>query len=835
MLELSDIRFAFRLWRRHPTLVIVASLSLGLGVGATTTMFSVVNRVANYELGFQDEERLVAIWNTSTQNGRTNQQPVSWEIVEPLLERHASFEAIGMFQPAGIPVTLSGTTETTRVRQTPVNVDGLAITGITPLIGRTYRLDDFDDVVRQKEARSIVISYDTWQQYFNGSPDAIGQVLRVDGEPRTVIGVMPRGFSLVPWLDGIAFWAATDLRPIPYVRWLMAVGRLRPGVSVAAAEAEVVAVTRQVLESRGEKPDSLTAKIVPLHEEFFGGPTSALTFLLGSVSFVLLIGCANVANLLLAAGAARQREFALRAATGAGRRRLIRQLLTENLMLSLVGGALGLLLAFAGIRLHALIVPDQFPSLLRDVSIDARVLGFALAMSVLSSFVFGLWPALRASRVDLSDSLKEGARTVAGGRRRGRNALLVAEVGLSMVLLVGAGLMLQGFMNEQRKLPGFDIQRLLTADILLGGPTYFNKTPHDTNVLTGQAEVFYDRLLERVRGLPGVVRAGIVTRLPMDTWPHSFTIVGRPAPPEGQAFRADFSEVDPELFDTLGLPLLRGRGFDDRDVASSPWVAIVNRTFAERYFKDEDPVGQSIRVSIGWGGQPGTFEEPQPRQIVGVVSNVTYPSYFTEPPAVIYAPFRQHLLEYGSEDQWIHTGKTLMVRTSGDPLLLIGPLKDTVERLDPDQTVNEFRTMEQRIENVGSVVTGRFLTSLFTAFGILAVVLAMVGVYGVMSWAIGQRTIEFGVRMALGARRRDVVLMLLAQSLRPILLGVVLGVLGGIGLSRVLNSMFWSITTVDPIVLAGISGLMVTAALAAAWAPMRRVLRLQPQEVLRDE
>jgi putative ABC transport system permease protein len=835
MLDLSDVRFALRLWRRHPTLVIVASLSLGLGIGATTTMFSAVNRVAGYELGFQDEDRLVTIWNTSTESGNINQQPVSWEIVQPLLERQGSFEAIGMFQPAGIPVTLSGTTEATRVRQTPVNVDGLAITGVAPLMGRTYRMDDFEDVVRQKEARSIVISYDAWQQYFEGSPDVIGRALRVDSEPRTVIGVMPRGFSLVPWLDGISFWAATDLRPIPYVRWLMAVGRLKPGASLAAAEAEVAAVTRQVLESRGEKPDSMTAKIVPLHEQFFGGPTSALTLLLGSVSFVLLIGCANVANLLLAAGAARQREFALRAATGAGRRRLIRQLLTENLMLSLVGGTLGLLLAFAGVRLYALIVPDGFPSLLRDVPIDARVLGFALAVSVASSVVFGLWPALRASRVDLSETLKEGTRTVAGGRRRGRNALLVAEVGLSMVLLVGAGLMLQGLTNEQRKLPGFDTRRLLTADILLGGPKYFNKTSHDTNVVTDQAEIFYEQLLERVRSMPGVVRAGIVSRLPLDTWPHTFAIVGRPRPPEGQAFRADFSEIDPHLFETLGLPLLRGRGFDQRDVAAAPWVAVVNRTFAERYFKDEDPIGKAIRVSIGWGGQPGTFEEPQPRQIVGVVADVTYPSYYNEPQAVIYAPFRQHLGEYGSEDQWIHTGKTLLVRTSGDPLALTRSIQETVVRLDPDQTVNEFRTMEQQIQNVGSVVTSRFLTSLFTAFGFLAVVLAMVGVYGVMSWAVGQRTTEFGVRMALGARHRDIVLMLLAQSFRPILLGVALGVLGGIGLSRVLNSMFWSITTADPIVLAGIATLMIASALAAAWAPLQRVLRLQPQQVLRDE
>ena len=833
MLDLSDVRFAFRLWRRHPTLVAVASISLGLGVGATTTMYSVVNRVAHYELGFAEVDRLVAVWSIDTEQEQ-NRQPPSFDIVQALLEHGGAFEAFGMFQPAGIPVTLSGTGETIRVNQTPVNEDGLSIVGVAPLLGRTYRLDDFDDVVKQKEARAIVISYDTWQRHFEGSPDAIGKALRVDGEPRTVIGVMPEGFALAPWLDDIAFWAASDLRPVSYARWMMAVGRLKPGVSVAAAEAEATAVSRQVLEAAGQKPGNAAAKVVPIHEDFFGNPQSALTFLLGSVSFVLLIGCANVANLLLAAGAARQKELALRAATGAGRGRLIRQLLTENLMLALVGGALGLVVAFVGIRLHAAIVPAQFPDLLRHVSIDARVLAFALAISAVSSLVFGLVPALRASRVDLSETLKEGARSVGGGRRRGRNALLVAEVSLSMVLLVGAGLMMRGFLEEQRKLPGFDSDRLLTADILLGGPKYFSKTPHDTNLVTPQSEIFYDQLLERVRALPGVTRAGIGSREPMDVWMHPFAIVGKPvsdqAPP-----RADFSEVDAGFFDTLGVALLRGRGIEEQDVAASPWVAVVNKTFADRYFAGEDPIGKALRISIGWGGQPGTMQEPQAREIVGVVADVTYPSFFQATPAAIYVPFRQHLLEYGSEDQWIHTRKVLAVRTSGDPLGLVRPILDEVKRIDPDQTAHDFMTMEQRVASSGSVANSRFLASLFSAFGILAILLAMVGVYGVMSWVVGQRTTEFGIRMAVGARPRDVVLMLLGQSLRPIFLGVLLGVLGGLGLSRLLNNMFWRMTAADPVVLGGISMLMVAAALVSAWAPMHRVMRLEPQRVLRDE
>jgi hypothetical protein len=330
-------------------MVIVAGLSLGLGVGATTTMYSVVNRVANYELGFAGVDRLVVLWSTNPERG-IQQQPPNWEIVRAILEHGQAFESFGFFQDNGAPVTLAGTTETSRVSQMPVDVNGLSVVGVRPLLGRTYRLEDFDDVVKQKEARAIVISYDTWQRRLGGASGVIGTSIHVDGEPRTIIGVMPRDFALVPWEDRIAFWAANDLRKIPEARWMTAVGRLKPGVSIASAQAEATAITRQVLEGRGEKPGGNAARVVPLHDAFFGGATNGLTFLLGAVSFVLLIACANVANLLLAAGTARQKEMALRAATGARHGRLVQQLLTENLLLAFAGCGFGLALAFWGTR-----------------------------------------------------------------------------------------------------------------------------------------------------------------------------------------------------------------------------------------------------------------------------------------------------------------------------------------------------------------------------------------------------------------------------------------------------------------------------------------------------
>jgi putative ABC transport system permease protein len=832
MIRLSDVRYALRLWRRHPSLVAVAAISLGLGVGATTTMYSVVNRVAHYELGFADVDRLVVLSSTNPEKG-IREQPPNWEIVQAVLTHGHSFETFGFFQGGGAPVTLSGTSETSRVSQMPVDANGLSVVGVPPLLGRTYRLEDFDDVVKQKEARSIVVSYDTWQRRLSGAPDVVGKSIHVDGEPRTVIGVMPRGFALVPWEDNVAFWAANDLRRIPEARWMIAVGRLKPGVAIGAAQAEATTISRQIIEARGEKPGATAAEIVPLHEAFFGGARKGLTFLLGAVSFVLLIACANVANLLLAAGSARRKELALRAASGAGRARLMQQLLTESLLLSLVGCGLGLALAFWGTRLFALIVPTGFPELLRHIQIDARVMGFALAISVVSSLVFGLMPALRASGVDLNEVLKEGGRGSSGGRRRGRSALLVVEVALSMVLLVGAGLMIRGFLREQSHLPGFDARRLLTADILLGGPKYFTKTPQDTNLVTPQVEMFYDQLLERVRALPGVTRAGIISRLPMEVWTHPFVIAGKPAPDPGKEPEADLNEVDAQLLETLGIRRLRGRMIEERDVAAAPWVAVINKTFADRHFPGQDPLGQAIRISVGPAGD--AMPEPQQRQIVGVVADVTYPSFFTEHPAAVYIPFRQHMSQYGREDEWIHTRKVLAVRTAVDPLTLVRGVEASVAQVDRDQAAHDFMTMEQRVGRSPSVTNSRFFASLFSVFGMLAILLAMVGVYGVMSWVVGQRTTEFGIRMALGARARDVVAMLLGQSLKPIVIGVALGVLGGFGLSRAFNSMFRPMTAVDPVVLGAISALMFVVALTAAWVPVHRVTRIDPQQALRHE
>ena len=492
-------------------------------------------------------------------------------------------------------------------------------------------------------------------------------------------------------------------------------------------------------------------------------------------------------------------------------------------------------MAFAAVRpLVAMIPAEGFPaSSGRPRSGSTPRCCFSRSGSPCSSLLFGFAPALAASRPDLQDPLKEGQR---GGTHStlARGLLVAAEVALAAVLLAGAGLLMRSFLREQSALPGFETERLVTGEILLGGTRYFDKTPQDMNQVTSECEAFFDRVLERVRALPGVRQAGIISRLPFDVWGVPFTVVGRPEPEVSKRPRVDLNEVDAEALPTLGIRLLRGRGIEEGDVASAPWVAVVNKTFADRHFPGESAVGKAIRLSMGDPG-PVSVDEPRPREIVGVVADVAYPSFYEQKPAAVYIPFRQHVSQYAREDEWIHTRKVLVIRTTIEPLRLVPAVQAAVAGVDRDQAAHDYRTMEERVRTSPFVSNSRFFATLFGIFGALAVLLAMVGVYGVMSWVVGQRTGEFGIRMALGATARDVIAMLLGQSLRPILVGLAVGALGGYGLSRALNALFFRMTGADPLVFGGIAVLMTAVALGAAWVPARRVTRIHPQQALRCE
>jgi predicted permease len=726
---------------------------------------------------------------------------------------------------SGAPVTMTGTEETTRVAQMPVDVNGLSVVGVKPLLGRTYRLEDFDDVVKQKEARAIVVSYDTWQRRLGGAPDVIGKTIHVDGEPRSVIGVMPKGFRLLPWADDIAFWAANDLRKIPKATWMIAVGRLKPGVTPQQAEAESTVIARSVIESRGEKAKGAGTKVQTLRDAYFGGARRGLSFLLGAVSFVLLIACANVANMLLAAGAARQKELAVRVAAGAGRRRLMAQLLTENLLLSLAGCAFGLLLTFGGIRLFALVVPEGFPDLLRHNPIDLRVLAFALAISVFSSLLFGLIPALQASHVDVNDVLKEGGRGGSGTRRRGRSALLVAEVSLAMVLLLGAGLMMRGFMSEQSKLPGFSTERLVTGEVLLGGTRYFDKTPQDMNLVTPQVEVFYDQLLERVRALPGVEAAGFATMgiLEGGGWGMGFTVDGF-APKPGDSAGSMVNAVSPGYLEVLQARIVRGRTFTEQDARlpaeGEEWPyrnAIVNETFVKSYFGTRDPIGRHV----GIGGDPGTAT---PITIVGVVADSRYQRIREDVRPLILLP--------AFEGRGLNDF-TVYVRSRQPTASVVANVRGVVRALDPGMPVFNVATLDERVAR--SLRNERLVAGLSAAFATLATLLGVVGLYGVMAYTVTRRSREIGIRMALGARAALVAGHVVREAGVLIVGGLLLSAPAAWWLKRYIAAELYGVKPGDPrtIALAAI-GLVAIGLLAAA-IPARRAARVSPMQALRDE
>jgi putative ABC transport system permease protein len=830
---LQDLRYSLRTVRQSPGIVAVAVFSLALGIAANTTIYSVINSLRNYKLAFEDVDRLVVVWQSRPQHGVQQQVPTH-EMVAAL-ENSRYFEEFGYFQGGPAPITLAAEGEANRVSSQPVDSKVLSLLGVKPLLGRVFEPNDLTDIIYQKEVRSIVISYSTWQRQFGGDPDVIGKTLRVDGMPRPVIGVMPQDFSIMPWVENIYLWSANDLRVIPKARWMIPIGRLKPGASIQQAQAEAAGIFRGVLERSGEEVEGWTARVQPIHEAYFGGVENAFFFLLGAVGFVLLIACTNVANLLLARGAARQKELTIRASVGAGRARLVRQLLTESLLLGLLGGVCGAVLSIWGNRLFVALVPDEFPALFKNLYIDWRVLLFTLGISVLTGLLFGLLPALQASKLNLNDALKAGGResSVAVSRGRGRSALLIAEVTLSVVLLLGAGLMMRGFLQEQNADPGFDAKNVLTAEILLGGNKYWEKIPGDKNSVTPQCAQFFEGVLERLNALPGVESAGMISRLPQEVWNHPFTIVGKPLPEPGKEPRANVNEADAKVFEALRVPLLRGRYLNGQDVEGSPWVAVVSQTFADRHFPGEDPIGKAIQLTIHSGGAGISVPEPHTREIVGVVGDFKYPSFYNPVPAAMFVPYRQHPWEYAGGDQWLHIRKMLVIRTSVDPMSLAPQVTKAVHDVDADQAAHDIFSMEHRIENSISVVQSRFLAEIFGVFGGLAIALAMVGIYGVASYSVNQRTHEFGIRMALGAADGDVIRLVLKRVLTPTLIGVALGSAAGVGLSKLLNSMFFNLTSTEPVTFGAVIGLMVGVALLAGYLPARRAIKVDPLQALR--
>ncbi len=795
----KDLRYSARMLVKNPGFTVVAVITLALGIGANTAIFSVVNAVLLRPLDYEDPDRLVIILENNWQKGWTRFAVAPGNFAE-WREQNQVFEQMAAY--TGSSFTLVGEGDPEQLQGTRASTNLFALLGVKPALGRDF-LPEED---HSGGERVVIVSHGLWQRRFGADPGMVGKQLTLNGYSYTVVGVMPAGFRFPNsrtelWVP-VAFSAA-DLGNRGG-HFLTVSARLKPGVTLEQAQIEMNAIAERLQEQYPQTNAAWGARVALLVEEVVGDVRSSLLALVCAVAFVLMIVCANVANLLLARAAARRREVAIRAALGASRSRLLRQLLTESVLLSLLGGALGMLLAARGVDALVSFGPTNIPRL-NQVVMDGRVLGFAFLISLATGIIFGLAPALQASQTDLTESLKEGGRSssAGAGSQRLRRLLVVAEVALSLVLLVGAGLMIKSFVRLSKVETGFDSQNTLTAQINLPQSRYDDGQ---------QQAAFFRQVLERIEALPGVESVGAVLPLPFtgDSL-FSFIVEGHPT---DDMPSANYYAVSPNYFGAMGIPLLKGRFFTEADLAESPRVAIINETMARRYFPDEDPIGKRMNITNG---------PPALREIVGVVGDVKQYGLDTQSPAQMYEPYLQR--------PW--SGMTLVVRAASEPTGLTSAVRREVLAVDKEQPIARAQTMEEIIAD--SVAPRRFSVILLAAFAAVALTLAAVGIYGVMSYLISQRTHEIGVRLALGARRRDVLRLVVGQGMRLVLLGVGIGMLAAFALTRLMESLLFGVNPTDPLTYIVVALMLTTSALLACYVPARRATKLDPLVALRNE
>ena len=795
----QDLRYGFRTMLRNPGVTAVAVIALALGIGANTAIFSVVNAALLRPLPFEEPDRLVAIFETFLPSG---QGTVSVPDLKDWREQNQAFDHIEVYWAESF--NLLGGESPERIPGASVSAGFFKMLGVKASFGRTF-LEGED---QPESSRVAVLSHGLWQRSFAGDLNLIGKTIKLNGESFTVVGIMPPGFRFPT--PQIQAWAPLILRGGPAANrgshYLSAVGRLKPGVTVEQAQAQMDSIARRLEKQYPGSNTGRGVKLIPLQEQLVQNIRPALYVLLGAVGFLLLIACANVANLLLARAAARQREIAIRTSLGAGRWRLVRQLLTESLLLAVVGGVLGVLVALWGVDVLASLAPDNLPQISR-IRVDGWVLGFTIAVSMLTGLVFGLAPAFKASRPDFTQVLKVSASSRL--RLSASRFLVVAEIGMALVLLIGAGLLIKSFMRLNQVDPGFRPQHVLTMKINLPKAKY--STPQS-------AVGFYRQVLERVGGLPGVEAAGMVTFLPLQDWGLNgdFSIEGRPPFPPNQQPLAEYREVSPDYFRALGIPLLKGRYFTGQDVAGAPPGVIINQRMARRFWPNEDPIGQRLR-----------FHGPEGIPIVGVVGNVKQSGLDGSTRFEIYVPY--------SQSPWLpfNLGMSLVVRTASDPSALTAAVRHEILGVDPEQPVYRVKTMEKVIAD--SVAPRRFYMLLLGAFAGVAMALAAIGIYGVMFYAVRQRTQEIGIRMALGAQQRDVLQMVVGEGLLLAVAGVGAGLAAASALTRVLASFLFGVSARDLPTFAAISVLLIGVATVACYLPARRAAKVDPMVALRYE
>jgi len=797
----QDLRYGLRMLVKNPGFAFVAVFTLALGIGANTAIFSIVNAVLLQPLPFSEPDRLVWAWGNIRNGG--NRASVSPLDYLDYRAQNTTFEhfAATFSVPASFNLTGSGDPE--RLQGAVATGNFFQALGVNAALGHTFLLENEEPGRDQV----VVLSHRLWQQRFGGDPSLIGKTLALDGKSFEVIGVMPAGFkfprSAELWTP-MNFQIAAGMKQRK-AHFLRPVGRLKPGVTLSQAQADMDAVAGSLEAQYPESNTGWNLRMVPLREQLVGNIRPTLRVLFGAVGLVLLIACANVANLLLVRASSRQKEIAVRMALGAGRFRIVRQMLTESMVLALAGGTLGVFLAAWGVDLIVAFSGNDIPPT-AQIGIDSVVLGFTLVVSLLTGVLFGLVPALPATQpAKLSEALKEGGRAGGSSRNRTRDLLVVFETAIAVVLLIGAGLLIRSFNRLQNVGPGFDAGNVLTLRIDLPREKY--NSPE-------KAASFWGQLHERVAALPGVEAVGMNTELPLSGQPNDapFTVEGRPPVQPNQQFGADFRRVNEDYLRSLRIPVKRGRNFTAQEVGQRAHVVLISEVLANGVFPDEDPLGQRL-----WLG----LDEKTPFEIIGIVGDIRHRTLEADPFATMYLPV--------PSTQWTN----LTIRVAGDPLSLAAAVRKEVQAIDPDQPIAALRTMEQVVaESVGAP---RYRTLLLGLFALVALLLAAIGIYGVISYAVAQRTHEIGIRMALGAQPRAVHRLVIGQGIRLALVGVGAGLIGAVGLTRLLASLLFGVTATDPLTFAAVTVILTLIALLACWIPARRAARVDPMVALRHQ
>jgi putative ABC transport system permease protein len=806
----QDLRFGVRMLLKNPGFTVVAVLALALGIGANSAIFSVVNTVLLRPLPYQDPERLMMVWEDRSKSGFPRDTPAAGNFTD-WRDQSQAFE--GMAAIASQSFNLTGTGEPERIDGKRVSANLFQLLGVEPQLGRAF-LPEEDQPGGNRVA---VMSHGLWQRRFGSDPNLVGQALTLNGASYTVVGVMPPHFQFPSHTDEL--WV-----PIAFTQqeaanrgrhFLQVIARTKPGVTLEQAQTELNTIAARLQQQYPNTNNNVGAAVVPLHEQVVGDIKPALLILLGAVGFVLLIACANVANLLLARAAVRQKEITIRIALGASRLRLIRQFLTESILLAALGGAVGLLLSLWGVGLLRTFIPENI-SQAASITIDAKVLGFTLLVSLLTGLIFGLAPATQTSNFNLNETLKEGGRDSAAGSRgnRIRGVLVIAEVAVSLILLIGAGLLINSFMRLRQLDPGFRADNLLTMQIVLPELKYPDQA---------RRSVFYTELVSRIEALPGVKSAALANWIPLVRQGDSIgiSVEGQPDPAPGQGQRPSVVTrvVSPHYFQTMGIQLLQGRGFVEQDKADAPAVAIVSEAMARRFWPGQDPLGK--RITPG----PATSTSPDDWiTVVGVAKDVRQFELVADPKPQMYMSYVQ---------AGFFAPRHLVVSTSVEPLGLAAAVRKTVWEIDKDQPVSNIRTMDEVLSE--SIARQRFSMLLLGIFAAVALVLAAVGIYGVMSYSVAQRTREIGIRMALGAQRSDVLKLTVGGGLKLVLIGVAIGLTVAFLLTRVMSSLLFGVSATDPTTFIIISLVLIGVALLASYIPARRATKIDPMVALRYE